>query len=1106
MRFCILGPLAVYSADGAALPIGGARLRRLLVLLLLTPGRTVGSERLVRGVWGDEPAPENSGNALQALASRLRRALGDTAPLRGDPAGYRLDVDPACVDLHRFDELARRGRAARAEGDPQGAEALLGEALALWRGPALSDLSGAGGADDVAVRLAESHRSVSLERLTLLLEIGRHDDALPDIEELAAREPHDERPVELLVRALSAAGRQADALAAYDRLRHALAGDLGIDPSPHMQRLQVRLLRGELNAGDSAPARAERPEPPPASREQSPPPAPRPVKRLPHTLTSFVAREDEVDQVGALLVGERLVTLIGPGGAGKTRLSIEAGSRFVEERPDSPAGGVWFVELAPLRDGADIPHALVSALGLYENSAVSLSGAPTGTGDLLDRVVDFVDERELLLILDNCEHLVAETAEAAEHLLARCARLRLLATSREPLGIAGERLLAVPSLALPPETTPAADAGDYASVRLFAERARAADPAFAVDAGNAEHVVRICRELDGMPLALELAAARLRAMPPAHLAARLSDRFRLLTNGNRFALPQHQTLQAVVDWSWELLDGAERTLLRRLSVFAGGASLEAVEHVCSHGLGDDRDVWSVLFALVDKSLVTAEVGEGGEGQPRYRMLETVRAYGAQRLAESGEEPAVRRAHADYTLALWARADPYLRRTEQLLWLAQLRVEHDNLTAALRWAIDVGDLSRALDLLLASCWYWQMGNAWSDLVRWCGELLRAAGEHPPEGRTVAYAHCLAIHSLGADFAGPETSTKGLLRAEQILVELGDPPENHPGLLLVLMLLGMLGYDREERIARLSATAADHPDPWMRTGAQLFGGLLCLHDGRGREGRDRVRTALERFRAIGDRWGTAHALTVAAGLYHLTDLDREMELLSEGDELAAEIGLKGLRAQFKIRQALCMAGRGRIESARRELAATRPLADESDTRMFCRMGEAEVDHAAGAPAAAYEKALSLTGEIAAMNPVVRGQVEPAWLALRSRTAMALGDRPAALADAAAAWQAIAPHTAGMPCADILEQLAEVLVAEWPERAAVALGRARSVRGLPNEAAPAIARVRAQARRRLGEAGFERAFASGADADPAAVTAWIDGWLGEGGGGRPAGTAPE
>ncbi|GAB3452583.1 BTAD domain-containing putative transcriptional regulator [Streptomonospora sediminis] len=1089
MRFSILGPLAVHSADGAVLPIGGTRLRRLLVLLLLTPSRTVGSTRLIRGIWADEPEPDSAGNALQALASRLRRALGDSVPLHGDSTGYRLEADPGSVDMHRFEQLVRDGRGARDRGRPADAEALLGQALELWRGPALADLAGPGGAGDVAARLAESYRSVQLERLSLGLDLGGGADVLPDIEALAAREPRDERPVELLIRALSASGRQAEALAAYDRLRRGLAEDLGIDPSDHLQQLHLQVLRGELQAEPPRPA-----QPPEPARPPDPAAPPRPVKRLPHTLTSFIAREDEVDRAGALLAAERLVTLIGPGGAGKTRLSIEAGSRFVEEHPGLAEGGAWFVELGPLRAGADIPHALLSALNLGETTGMSLSsGAPANTGNIFDRIIEFLGDHNILIILDNCEHLVAETAQAAERLLAQCPRLRLLATSREPLGIAGERLLGVPSLALPPEGTTAEDAEGHASVRLFAERARAVVPAFTVAEHNVEHVVRICRELDGMPLALELAAARLRAIPVAHLASRLFDRFRLLTNGNRFALPQHQTLQAVVDWSWELLDDPEQALLRRLSVFAGGATLDAVEHVCSAAFDDTgRDIWAVLFALVDKSLVTVDVAEDDDTEPRYRMLETVRAYGAQRLAESGEEPAARRAHAGYTLRLWSSADPHLRRSEQLAWLATLRREHDNLTAALRWAVDERDVELALDLMYVSSWYWQMANSWSDLVRWCGEILRETGGRPPPGRTVAYCHCLAIHALGDDSARRGTSAKELLRAEELLAESGLAPEEYPGLILTVMLLGVLGHTPEERIGRLDRVAEDSDDPWMRAAAQLFGGMLGAHSGRGAEGRVRVLAALERFRAIGDRWGTAHAMTVAAGLYHLSDLGIELELLTEGGRLAEEIGLSGLRATFKARAAVNLSANGNIERSRRELAEARALAADSGTKVFCRVAEADVERAAGNHAAAHDAAVAIATEIHAMTGVMRTQLEPFWLALCSRTAMAVGDRAAALGSAAAAWRMLTPEIGGMPGADVFEQLAEVLYTDWPERAAMLLGCAEAVRGLANTADPAVARIRAHGRENLGEARFERAFAAGAETGRAEVGRWVDAWL--------------
>ncbi len=566
MRFSILGPLEVRDTGGAVVTVGGARLRRLLVLLLVTPGSPVGTDRLIDGIWG-ENAPAATGNALQALVSRLRRVLGDRVSVLGGTMGYRLDVPPAHVDMCEFKELVARGRRARVDGDLRGAGHLFREALALWRGPALVDLTEVGCMEDIALRLTEERRSVATERLALQLDTGSHAEALPEIEELVAREPLDERPVELLMRALTASGRQADALSAYDRLRRALAGELGIDPSAQLQELHLSLLRGELRIPSPALA--------PGRAKPS-------AVRLPPTLTSFIAREDEIRDAVGLVRDTRLVTLIGPGGAGKTRLSIEAGARFAEQYPSLAEDGVRFVELAPVSDGADIAHTVLTALGVQERSVMELhtgASAASAPGDAVERVIDSLTHQRLLLILDNCEHLITEVSRLAERLLGSCPGLRILATSREPLAAAGERLLEVSSLELPPEGTLAERVGEYASVRLFVERSSAVQPGFAVDEGNAEHIVRICRELDGMPLALELAAARIRALPVSQLAARLCDRFRLLTSGNRSALPRHQTLQAVVDWSWDLLNEAERTLMRRLSVFAGGATLEAVEPV-----------------------------------------------------------------------------------------------------------------------------------------------------------------------------------------------------------------------------------------------------------------------------------------------------------------------------------------------------------------------------------------------------------------------------------------------------------------------------------------------------------------------------------------------
>ncbi|MFC4564798.1 BTAD domain-containing putative transcriptional regulator [Nocardiopsis mangrovi] len=1083
MRFSILGPLSVRGADGRPLTVGGARLRRLLVLLLRSPGRTIGTARLIDGVWGDD-APASAGNALQALASRLRRTLGAPGLLHGDATGYRLDVAPEQIDLFVFEDLVHRGRQARADGDPGTAVRLLGEALDLWRGPPLAELGEAGA--DTAVRLAESRRGAAADRLAARLDLGAHTEVLPEIEELAAREPHDERTVELLIRALAAAGRQADALAAYERLRAGLAGELGIDPSARLRDLHLRLLRGELDP----PARAAAPAPP-----ARPAAAHTPTTRLPHTLTSFIARDGEIADVVALLADERLVTLIGPGGAGKTRLSIETGARFAERRPDLAHDGVWFVELAPISDGADIPRAVLTTLGLRDHTRVGLHATtPAPPADVIDRIVDGLGHRELLVILDNCEHLIADAAAVADRLLAACPGLRILTTSREPLGVAGERLQAVPSLALPPEGTPADRALDYASVRLFAERVSAVVPGFTVDPANAEHVVRICRELDGMPLALELAAARVRAMPVSRLASGLSDRFRLLTNGTRFALPRHQTLQAVVDWSWDLLDAPERALVRRMSVFSGGATLEAAERVCADADGTvgGRDVWSVLFMLVDKSLVLADPAGSGT-EPRYRMLETVRAYGAQRLAETGEDAAVRRAHAGHVLALWTEADTHLRRADQLTWLDRLRAEHDNFTGALRWAVDAGEAALALDLSHSAMWYWQMIDGWADATRWAAEIVRLVGDDPPEGRATAFAECLFTMGAG-EVASPE-GEKRVLRADEILRASGEADQSHASLLLIPGYLAMLGHDPCAMRDRIAETA-QHPDPWVRALGTMTTGLLDLASGAIAPGRDRIGAALDGFRALGDRWGMCHALVIASELARLDDLAAESDMLAEGARLAEELRLTDLGALLRSRRAVAHAVQGDIERAREAMAKASAAGAGHGTRTMLGLAEAEVECEAGAPARGKAILLGLADEVEeGTDRAVRYQIRLLWLGLLARVSLRLGEDGDARRYAAAAWRALAGKRSAIHRAAGIELVAQVLADEDPEHAAVLLGLAEASRGLANRAEPAVARLRRRLRAELGDPGFDRAYARGARTPPnevvPAVDAWIEPW---------------
>jgi predicted ATPase/class 3 adenylate cyclase len=430
---------------------------------------------------------------------------------------------------------------------------------------------------------------------------------------------------------------------------------------------------------------------------------------LPVQLTSFIGRGREIAEIKTMLATERLVTLTGAGGSGKTRLAVQVGADLLEQYPD----GVWLVELAALADPALVPQTVASALGVPEQP---------GRG-LTETLVDYVRSKLLLLLLDNCEHLLAACAGLADSLLRACPRLRILATSRESLGMRGETLYPVPSLSIPdPQRLPRTeDLVQYDAVRLLAERAAAAVPVFKVTQQNAQAVAHLCYRLDGIPLAIELAAARLKALAVEQVVARLDDRFQLLTGGNRTALPRQQTLRATMDWGYDLLSVKERLVLRRLSVFVGGWTLEAAETVCCGGSVEASDIMDLLARLVDKSLVLAET-RGSEA--RYRLLETVRQYGHDRLLESVEAAAVKERHRDWCLRLAARAEPELRGTRQDVWLERLEREHDNLRAALEWSKPEGAGNEAGLRLAGSLWrFWEIRGLYGEGRGWLEHMLR-----------------------------------------------------------------------------------------------------------------------------------------------------------------------------------------------------------------------------------------------------------------------------------------------------------------------------------------------------------------------------------------------
>jgi predicted ATPase/DNA-binding SARP family transcriptional activator len=882
MRFEILGPLTV--ADGERpIAVPGAKPRTLLVLLVLHAGRVVPADRLVDGLWG-EHLPADPANALQALVSRLRRALdpsGQLGLLRSHPPGYLLAADPEQVDAVRFERLAAEGHAALATGRPDAAAALLAEGLALWRGPALADVAHEPFAEGEVARLSELRLAAVEDRVEADLALGRHAAVVGELEALVAEHPLRERLRGQLMRALYRSGRQAEALEAYRRTRRLLGEELGLDPSPELRRLEAAVLAQD--AGLEAPAEA------PARRRTN--------VRVP--LTSFVGRDEEVARVAAVLDEARLVTLTGPGGSGKTRLAVEVAAGLVDRVPD----GVWLVELAPLRTEGSVADAVAATLGV--RGGFRPGGAPLPPDeDPVDRLVELLEAKRPLLVLDNCEHLVDAVAKLAEVLLTSCPGVRILATSREALGVGGERRWPVPGLATPP---PGLDDPrrllEYGAARLFVERAEAVAPGFEPSDGGVEAVGEICRRLDGLPLAIELAAARVPALGVQAIRARLDDRFRLLTGGSRTALPRQQTLRAVVDWSWDLLPAPERATLRRLAVFTGGCTLEAAEEVCGPAAGGPEPAGGVLEALarlVDKSLLVAT--HGGDGEPRYQLLETVRAYAADRLAEAGEAERLARAHAERFAWFAERADPELRGPGQLDWVRRLEADHDNLRAALRWAVAAGDGELALRLAAPLGWFWYLRGDRHDAAEWLPAAL-AAG---PTVTSPAKARVLFTSALfrveGGDAKGTAAARDLAAESRAVAERAGD----EVGVAWADIALGQLAFMLgdpalgKEVVDRALAAVKAADDRWGQAGALMARAEISRYSGDLAACRRDAEAALAGFRALGERFGMAYALdTLAFTAETEGDYGRAVVLVEEATRLADELGLPEFEAGLHTR---------------------------------------------------------------------------------------------------------------------------------------------------------------------------------------------------------------
>lgn len=677
--------------DGDRVDIGPSRQRCVLVALLIDVNNPVSPDQLIDRVWAGEP-PYRSRNGLAAYISRLRHALEGSAGITREPAGYLLTVDESAIDLHRFRALTSRARAA---ADPVDAEALFVEALALWRGEPFATLE-TPWLDDIRTGLQAERLAVLLDRNDAGLRCGRHGELLAQLCALLREHPLDERLAGQVMLAQYRCGRQSDAIETFRIVRTRLVEELGVDPGPALRQVHQQILEGDPG----------HPEPP--TVKQMPATAGSAAGSLPRRATTFVGRGEQLRGVAAALAQGRLITLTGVGGVGKTRLAIEAATRAGRDCPD----GAWSCELAPIEDPSAVSHSVAVALRLQQQQGLGIEAS----------IIEYLRCRELLLLIDNCEHVLDAAARLVDRIVRHCPGVTVLATSREALGVEGERIFPVPPL-------PVEDA-----TLLFADRARAGRPDFDLAQEPVGAVAEICRRLDGLPLAIELAAARMRVMSSLDVARRL-DRLRLLQGNTREAPPRHQSLVATIDWSYQLLTPAEQDLFARLSVFAGGFDLEAAHGVCGARGATEDDTLDLLAALLDKSMVSRR-GDGGH--TRYVILETLRAYGRDQLQQNGFSEKCIDRHMKYFADLAQRAGAGMHGPGEADWVNRMLPDYDNIRTAFDHAVAADDIDTALALVtsLSEFVHLRIGYESSG---WAERVLEIAGaDHPRYAAAVGFA--------------------------------------------------------------------------------------------------------------------------------------------------------------------------------------------------------------------------------------------------------------------------------------------------------------------------------------------------------------------------------
>jgi predicted ATPase/DNA-binding SARP family transcriptional activator len=832
VEFRVLGPVDVLHG-GRSIALKGSKRRALLAVLLLNAGDVVSVDHLVDGLWA-EAAPDSAVNLIQTYVS-LWRHLFDTELGTGAGqrrlarvgVGYRLDVLPGELDLRRFTELAERGRAARAAGELDTSVELLARALAQWRGDPLSDLIGEPLHASAAAHLGELRRQALVAWGEAAVDAGRAEEVTGDLQVALSRDRFDERLAEVLMRALYAQGRPADALAVFERTRRTLADELGADPGRDLVELHGQILQHDARLAS------------PRAHQQVP------RRALPLSADTFVGREAELAKLSSLVLRHRLVTLTGPGGSGKTRLAVEMAARLAAAGED-----VAFVDAAPLSDAVQLPERIAAAVGV---------GGLVGRS-VEEAVARVVAGRQLVVVIDSLEHLVG-AAPVVSNLLQVASGLRVVATSREPLNLRAERRFPVAPLAISAEKSdsnaPYADGSASPAVALFVDRAAAVNPDFSLTAATVPAVVEICRRVDGLPLGIELAAGWSNVLSPAELLDRLDSTLDLLVGRSADRPHRQQTLRATIDWSYQLLDDDARQTLRTMSVFRGGCTLDAAAAVS--GVPAVAILHQVR-QLTDRGLL--EIGGDVAGSQRFRLLETIREYGEQMAAQAGDQHQIR--HADYYARLARECAEQLHGPDQARQLHVLEADHDNIRAALSWLAQTGELDLALEVAAGLWRFWQLRSHLNEGRHLLDQVLGAAGDLAAPGARARAL--LALGSVAYWQADLEHARTCYERAAVLFESAGDAhgiADAHFNVAFAALLTG-----ERDAATRLFSDAVSRyrqlGDPLGLANAASGIGLVALVEGRLAEAAALVSPQLHALRALGDPFTTANCLTLLASI--------------------------------------------------------------------------------------------------------------------------------------------------------------------------------------------------------------------------------------------------